>query len=424
MENIDVALKTALKDDTIFNKINSQFLQLDSDDIKTHNQDLKIIEELIKIMEEVNPLFSKIYQKIIWAGSYYKKTRIGRPEEYDINLVINLPIKERDLKFIADYPGYIKIRSKVSLSSLNLDKDVYRELKSFIDDDLYLNQENIRRWMEGILDKVAYRTSGNNRCINLNGRYKITMKKSGPAFTLSMPSSKGAQIDIDLVPVLAFSINNPPPGITRKLPCTNDNPQFNSKCWFAVPKPLDNNRSKIPDHPRRYWRLCFYELEKSILSEKKYERAKLIIRHLKKLRDTLNLKNIASYYIETLCLHHVDIIANPQKLSHTHAFFMMFKKFHDAFYHRRINCYWDSKLNLLEKIGQIEMTCIEHQLYNIINKIERNIKNNKFAIAEVILSKDECDKLKSVINANGINASTNSNPNQNQPSNKEWCVII
>jgi len=51
-------------------------------------------------MQKQNNLFNKIFQQIVWVGSYYKKTRVGEPKEYDVNLVINLPIKEENIKVI------------------------------------------------------------------------------------------------------------------------------------------------------------------------------------------------------------------------------------------------------------------------------------------------------------------------------------
>lgn len=49
-------------------------------------------------MRRQSPLFDKTFQRIVWAGSYYKKTRVGQPEEYDLNFVINLPFKEKDIQ--------------------------------------------------------------------------------------------------------------------------------------------------------------------------------------------------------------------------------------------------------------------------------------------------------------------------------------
>lgn len=60
---------------------------------------LQIFKKLIHAMQQQSPLFNKTFQRIAWAGSYYKGTRFGQPEEYDLNFVIKLPIKE-DLEVI------------------------------------------------------------------------------------------------------------------------------------------------------------------------------------------------------------------------------------------------------------------------------------------------------------------------------------
>lgn len=56
--------------------------------------------------------------------------------------------------------------------------------------------------------------------------FQITKRKTGPAFTLRVPSSNGDPIDIDLVPILAFPISNPLSGYSQKklLSIYNNNP--------------------------------------------------------------------------------------------------------------------------------------------------------------------------------------------------------
>lgn len=61
---------------------------------------LQVFDKLIEDMKRQNPLFNKTFQRIVYVGSYYKKTRIGKPDEYDLNFVINLPFKEKDMKVI------------------------------------------------------------------------------------------------------------------------------------------------------------------------------------------------------------------------------------------------------------------------------------------------------------------------------------
>ncbi|KAH0945715.1 hypothetical protein HN011_008018, partial [Eciton burchellii] len=156
-----------LVDDTVFHMISRQFISLDPDEIKSNNKILsKIIENLISLMQKQNDLFNKMFQEIVWVGSYYKKTRVGHPKEYDVNLVINLPIKEENMKFISDSPGYVQI-------CMNWDNPLeklplYREMETFIDivnDHSYLNQKKFRAWMEGILDKISHSTSRCNEIV-------------------------------------------------------------------------------------------------------------------------------------------------------------------------------------------------------------------------------------------------------------------
>ncbi|EZA48044.1 hypothetical protein X777_14420 [Ooceraea biroi] len=189
MDPTDIA--KYLVDDTVFKKLNRQFITLDPDDVRNNNQYLnEIIEKLIKLMQQQSKLFNKTYRRIVWAGSYYKKTRVGDPEEYDINLVIDLPIKQEDMKFTSQCPGYVKILSNIKWDNSfgkSMDPE-YQEMKKLIDDESYLHQVKFRTWMEGILDKVARANSDTTRvancdeivlpvCGNLNVTDKIKQDK-------------------------------------------------------------------------------------------------------------------------------------------------------------------------------------------------------------------------------------------------------
>ncbi|XP_011706013.1 PREDICTED: cyclic GMP-AMP synthase-like isoform X2 [Wasmannia auropunctata] len=311
-----------LTDDRIFNKINKRFMSMDPGDMRDNNQRLNpFFDKLTDAMKKQCPLFAKTYQRIIWAGSYYKGTRFGQPEEYDLNFVINLPIKERDVEFTTDRPGFTKIRTvwrdKNLHNTLNIDPKAYKELNSFIDDQSYLDQEKFRRWIKRIFSKVANATGKNNRII-LDGYEPISIRESGPAFTLMFQLS-GRTIDIDVVPVLVFSTNTLPPRCSKMH--LLQSPSNKVRCWSAVPKPLNNSRGGFGDSRNRYWRLCFYEFEKDMLNSHNYGRMKPIIRQLKKLRDTQRWNSIASYFLETLCYHESEMFHITNKKSSTFFFF-------------------------------------------------------------------------------------------------------
>ncbi|KAG5307687.1 CGAS synthase, partial [Acromyrmex insinuator] len=381
-----------LSSDTVFNKINKRFISMPSDDIKRNNELLKpFFKELENAMRKQCPLFNKTFQKIEWAGSYYKGTRVGQPEEYDLNFVIKLPFKEKDLKFNTDRPGFTKIRierDSNSYNTLNMDPKAYRQLDSLIDDQSYLNQQKFRTWIEGILSKVARTTSGHNE-ISFNDYLPIKIKKSGPAFTLVIPLSERT-INIDVVPVLAFSphITMPP----RCSKCEILQSASENRCWFAVPKPLDNSKG-FNDSQHRYWRLCFYEFERDMICSHNYGSMKPVIRQLKKLRDTQKWSSIASYYLETLCYNKKEIFHISEKKSYTFLFFTMLEELHNAFRKGKINFYWNNHYNLLEKIGPEQMRNMERRLDNVLKSIRKNIQNDQYAIAKYVLTRNELDIL-------------------------------
>ncbi|XP_024871035.1 uncharacterized protein LOC112454072 isoform X3 [Temnothorax curvispinosus] len=361
-----------LVSDTIFEKINSKFIKMDSNDIKDQNQFLKtFFEKLINAMRQQSPLFAKTFQRIIWVGSYYKGTRFGEPKEYDLNFVVNLPFEEKDIQFRADRPGFIKIRVPVwkaisSQNTLNLVPEAYKELNSFIDEESYLNQEKFRTWIERILSKVAHATGDKNDRIIFHD------------YTPSRPN----------------------------------------RCWSAVPKPLNNSRSDFGDLRHRYWRLCFYEFEKDMLSNHNYGRMKPVIRQLKKLRDTREWASIASYYLETLCYHESEMFHISQRRSYTFLFFKMLEKLHDAFNNHCIKYYWDDDLNLLESIGREEMRNMEGRLDKILKNIRRTIKDDQYAIAKWVLNRDELEILKNLEHVTIPEREA-------QPQSNQWnCVII
>lgn len=42
--------------------------------------------------------FKKVFQRKLFGGSFYKGTKIGTPEEFDIDIIIKLPINYEFVK--------------------------------------------------------------------------------------------------------------------------------------------------------------------------------------------------------------------------------------------------------------------------------------------------------------------------------------
>lgn len=51
-------------------------------------------------------MFEKLFKKIVYGGSYYEGLKVGKPEEYDLDLVFSLP-KQYNAKVVqSDIAGY------------------------------------------------------------------------------------------------------------------------------------------------------------------------------------------------------------------------------------------------------------------------------------------------------------------------------
>jgi len=48
-------------------------------------------------MKEEDVLFKRIYSRICGAGSYYDGLKVGKPEEFDMDIVIRLPINYEEV---------------------------------------------------------------------------------------------------------------------------------------------------------------------------------------------------------------------------------------------------------------------------------------------------------------------------------------
>lgn len=61
-------------------------------------------------MKNNNVAFKAMFQEISYGGSYYDSLKIGKPEEYDLNLVMVLP-KTANVQVIeSDTAGYVHLK--------------------------------------------------------------------------------------------------------------------------------------------------------------------------------------------------------------------------------------------------------------------------------------------------------------------------
>ncbi|KAG7211496.1 hypothetical protein KM043_010766 [Ampulex compressa] len=392
MDTQNSYLNKHFTNDTVFNEVQKTFISLPEEKKKKNNACMnEAIETLISKMKKVDSIFDKTFRTTLYRGSFYKGTKITAPEEYDLNLVIKLPIK--DTYFHTDeycYPGYTKIYVKSFSNSPKFSEKEFCKLKTFLSNS-YLNVQCFRAWIESVICKALnISQTENGQCIlntDIENKSSVTIRKSGPAFTVILKSLDNQEINVDLVPVLTF--NDTLPYITEK----EKHVAFKSKTWSVVPKPLYKWYFD-EDMSNSYWRFCFYEQEKELLD--KYGQIKPVIMQIKKLKDTHNWKPLASYYIETLALHEIMRFSNIQKLSKTSLLMMMLERLRDACKLHKLDWFWNENCNLFEKLNDDFTKNVSNRLDKYISHINKYIETDRYIIAYYMLTAEEYEILKSL----------------------------
>ncbi|OXU20344.1 hypothetical protein TSAR_010307 [Trichomalopsis sarcophagae] len=256
------------------------------------------------------------------------------------------------------------------------------------------------QWMEKVMSKTY------DRLKKVDKNYELTVedktyvlkqyKKSGPAFTIYVQPKDESEADhimnVDLVPCLEFE-DITLDGYKQISNMTNN--------IIIVAKP-----SNEPDG-HHLWRLSFYEQEKKMLQENEAGKLKPIIRLIKKLRDKLEWKKLASYYIETLCLHELDARKAENDIQFFRApkaslFIYMLEKLREAISLKKLPYFWHEKYNLFANMTDKMTENYANRLKSILNLIHKNISINRFIIAEQMLSDSEVSALRAIGNAENV----------------------
>lgn len=64
---------------------------------------LQVEQKVIKDGLMKDPLFAKLYQEILWTGSFYEGLKISAPDEFDLNIIMRMP----SIKTVQLEVGYV-----------------------------------------------------------------------------------------------------------------------------------------------------------------------------------------------------------------------------------------------------------------------------------------------------------------------------
>uniref|UniRef100_V5I708 Mab-21-like nucleotidyltransferase domain-containing protein n=1 Tax=Anoplophora glabripennis TaxID=217634 RepID=V5I708_ANOGL len=72
----------------------------------------KVLEILIQKMKNTDTRFNQLYQKLFFGGSYYDGLKVGTPDEYDIDLLLQFPSTHGIEIRTGKVPGYVNLYLK------------------------------------------------------------------------------------------------------------------------------------------------------------------------------------------------------------------------------------------------------------------------------------------------------------------------
>lgn len=369
----------------VLKEINKKFVSLSDEEIKRNNNLLKaMLDLMIDKMKTKDTLFKEMYTRVFFGGSFYDGLRVGQPDEFDLDLLLALPKLLEPVITTSNVPGFVRLKFKEYIKFLNQHELAlrYKGLDKLIDDKQYLDTGKVLRWMESVVNLALNEFEKKNNGYVLKTPYGILLAKickGGPAFTLKVNGTingKNVAMDVDLVPCFVFGKEKwPANGFRPNPPVTAKKAEY-----FIVPKPIPECSTN--------WRLSFQEQERVIIDSK--ATLKPSVRLLKKLRDNLDHKCIASYYIKTVVLWQAfegrDEAFWNNSLSYV--FMNLLKDYQKCLSEGKINYFWNKNNNLLAKIKKDTMGNLSNRIKAIIDDIDKH-PENPFIVAKYLLNRSE-----------------------------------
>ncbi|KAM3961895.1 cyclic GMP-AMP synthase-like receptor isoform 1-T1 [Aphomia sociella] len=366
------------------------FISLKDNDVKKSQEVFKsVFEQVRESMSKQCNYFAKYSSQVMYGGSVYDGIKVAKLDEFDMDIVIRLPISYEDgengITIENEQPGFVKLKITKAFDNLLKQgewENCHKVTHSWRDNESYLRQDKFRHWIQSIVQKSMNDFNGQ---ITVNGVvYTIKYTLSGPAYTLkiaSLPDDDPFKLDVDLVPVIRFTHPRWPQNY-------RDPNSTTAKDWLVVPKP--NKAIKDAHLQNRCWRLSFQDFEKELM--KGCQNLKTTIRLVKKMRDVLEMKAIASYYIKTLFLWKVS--NNNKKYWETKLSVLlkiMLEELYKAIDEKNIPYFWNEHNNLIESLKDSLQREYKRRLKNVLDGIEANDMDK---VLPALLTPDELTRFK------------------------------
>ncbi|XP_063532752.1 cyclic GMP-AMP synthase-like receptor isoform X2 [Cydia strobilella] len=364
----------------LLHDIYKRYIALKDEEFEEHyNVFMKIFYRLHEQMKVADKYYNRYSSTVQFAGSHYDRLRINKPDEFDMDIIIGLPVNLKeapkpansDIVLEAKAPGFIQLKAGTQFQNLpkrdGADWLINRTAHEWLDERNYLLRSKFTDWFKSVVNKAMNSfpadPSSGRRVVNVDGiPYTLRLSSSGPAITLIIVNSKGFRLDVDLVPALKFPKERWP--ICRPYRKVPDNCNHHD-IFMVVPKPMKGGLNRYDTD--RSWRIAMHLQERDIMHAT--ENMRQAIRLIKKLRDSQGLNKIASYYIKTIFYHEAMARQNEPHFwrnSPSYLFSIMVKKFIEHLDSGEIAYFWNKENNLIGYIERSTLTGYANKLKKLV----------------------------------------------------------
>ncbi|XP_045764905.1 uncharacterized protein LOC123867084 isoform X2 [Maniola jurtina] len=374
----DVPVRPAIGNlNSLLADIHVRYIALKREDFQLHYRVFdEVFRKLHQNMKAVDKYYERYASNVQFAGSHYDRLRIRKPDEFDMDIVIGVPVnmhtdpnnpEESDIVIEPKWPGFVQLRAGTQYQKILVrdgqDCQINRKAHEWMDDKKYILRSKFTDWFKSVGNRGLnkFETLNDLPVCYVDGTpYTIRTTSSGPAWTIVI-ESRGFRLDVDLVPALKFPENRWLEGRAyRPIPV-----ECRREYWMVVPKP--NKSGQTPQDEQRSWRIALQDQEKQLLNNTYQLRQ--VIRLLKKLRDAQGMNGIASYYIKTLFFWEVleKKTSDPtfwKRNDIATLFKHMVQKFYDALVKGNIPYFWNKNHNMIENLNS-----------NTLNEYKRKINS-------------------------------------------------
>ncbi|KAI5643761.1 mab-21 protein domain-containing protein [Phthorimaea operculella] len=397
--------------DSLLHDIYLRYISLNDEDFERYyNVVHEIFLQLHSKMKEVDPYYKKYSSTVQFAGSHPDRLRINKPDEFDIDIVIGLPLSiksnpinpaESDFIIESKDPGFVQLKVGVQFERLpQRDGNEWQNNRAayeWKDEKNYLLRSKFSDWFKSVVNRALNEFVENRTLPPIfyvaGVPYVVSKSESGPAMTMYIENrAKDFKLDVDLVPALRFPIDRWPINNSyRSIPPVCAGKDY----WMVVPKP--NKGGHTVHDKNRSWRVALHEQEGRLMHSN--NNMKQAIRLIKKFRDAQNMKKIASYYIKTIFFWEIMERQNDREYWNNSPAFLfkaMLKKLHAYLVEGRIPYFWNKNNNLIGSVDRTTLNQYATKVEMLLATLENPAEYRQ--VAKYLLTATEFNEYRQFLN--------------------------